>query len=453
MPACPRPAARSWSARLGALLVASLLCGCALTRQAPPLVDAAEFPLLDTSAAAAADERFVDEGHFAQADWTQIEQATQALAQRNVGSFEGEPSGWLRRQVVIHHRSYTHPRETRGAVVLVPGFTEGLTIYQELAHDLVRNGYSVYIHDHRGQGFSSRLLHGEDQADKGHIDQFDHLVADFESHLAHVQAQRAAEGRSAAPLYVLAHSMGGAVVSLHLARRGAATPLRAAALITPMHEPRIANTGMGEGLNQAARRWCDNFSARLPFQLPWLSARRVQGQPFDAARAAFEASARPQDNELSHSVPRLLRRWAARAGRCAPGTPEAPHCGHGDAKVEGPTLRWVAQACAGAREARGPGAQATAVPVLLLSGGQDTVVDNAAQRTYCAQVNAGRAGRCTGLLLPGARHGLLAEVDSQRRPALARVLAHFDAALPGARGAASAVAVPGTAEAAAARPR
>ncbi len=428
---------------LAAGALAGGLSGCASTGDAIGSAPAAEFALLDVDAPSPAGARFSDEARFAQADWTQVEQATRLLARRDVGSFEGEPSGWVRRRVVIHHRSYTLAQESRGAVLLVPGFTEGLTIYQEVVHDLVRSGYSVYIHDHRGQGFSTRLLPGEGGADKGHIDQFDHLVADFERYLAHVQLQRAAEGRAAAPLYVLAHSMGGAVVSLHLARRGTDTPLRAAALVTPMHEPRIAAPGLGEGLERAARRWCDDYSVRLPFQLPWLSTQRVQGRPFDAARAAFEASAAPQDNELSHSVPRMLRRWAARAGQCAPGTAEAPHCGHGDAKVEGPTLRWVAQACAGAREARGPAARATAVPVLLLSGGQDTVVDNAAQRSYCAQVNLGQAGRCTGLQLPGARHGLLAEVDSLRQPALARVVAHFDAAagqvvLPGAAAAVSA---------------
>lgn len=433
----------SW--RVG--LLAALVLGasaCSVAPLKPPQSAPAEFPRLDESSAGpAAAGRFVDEARFQGADWTQVEQATRTWARRDVDSFEGEPSGWLRRKVVIHQRSYTHPQESRGGVVLVPGFTEGLTIYQEVVHDLVRNGYSVYIHDHRGQGFSTRLLQGPGEADKGHVDQFDHLVTDFERHLALVQARRAAEGRSAAPLFALAHSMGGAVLSLHLARRGPATPLAAVALVTPMHEPTIADTGLSPGLDRAARRWCDDFSVRLPFQLPWLSTLRVQGRPFDAARAAFEASTEPLRNDQTHSVPRLQRRWADRAGRCGLTTEEAPHCGHTDAKVEGPTLRWVAQACAGAREARGPAARHTAVPVLLLSGGQDTVVDGAAQRAYCAQVNLGAAGRCTGLLLPESRHGLLVEVDRLRQPALARVLAHFDAARPaGSVPAASAAATP-----------
>lgn len=408
--------------------------------RAGELAPAPAWPELQVSPAQAQAFTLSDEARFAHTDWQGIEQATQQLAERRLGSFAGEPTGWTARAVRIHYRFYEHRNEQRGAVIVVPGFTEGLSMYQEVIHDLVRHGFSVYIHDHRGQGFSSRLLEGDDQADKGHVDRFDRLVSDFEHFTALVQQARAADPLKARrPLFLLAHSMGGAVVALHLARRGADTPFAAAALVTPMFEPTVAPRATPAYRPRWAERqlqsWCHSGAFGLPFSLPWLSTKRVRGEGFAADLAAFEALPDPVAAPLTHSVARHRMRWVNRAARC-----DGPDCGHADARVAGPTLQWVDQACAAAQVARGPEAGRIAVPVLVLQGGEDVVVEPQAQREFCANVNrSGSAGvgqgtgqgrgRCTGLRLPEARHGLLLEADRLRQPALARVLNFWDEAV------------------------
>ena len=114
-----------------------------------------------------------------------------------------------------------------------------------------------------------------------------------------------------------------------------------------MHEPRL--DGLGVTVDRLLTRWCDDGGTDLAVQLPLLSTARVRGKGFDAEEAAFMAKTDQQDNDMSNSVPRLLRTWEYRRGRCTD-----VHCAHPDARVAGPTLRWVAQACAGARESRGP---------------------------------------------------------------------------------------------------
>ena len=392
-------------------------------------VAADPWPVLQASPQATAAHPVVDEARFAGQGWAVIEQANGELAQREVGHIEGEPTGWFGRSVRIHHRAYVLPSEAeRGAVVVVGGFTEGLVIYQEVIHDLLRNGWSVYIHDHRNQGFSTRLIEGEDGRDKGHVDRFDRLVGDLDRFIAHVQASRAESLRAARPMVLLAHSMGAAVSALHLARQGGDTPFKAAAFVTPMMEPTVAPASSASWGDRSLRRWCHEGDMPMVFEWPGLSTTRVQGGAFEQEWRRYREMLDRSAHAQTHSVVRHDVRWLNRAARC-----EGEHCGHDDARVAGATLGWVAQACAGAAEARGPGAARIAVPVLVLQGGEDVVVEPAAQQEFCDNVNAGKAantpGRCTGWRLPEARHGLLVEVDRLRRPALVEVLSFWESAI------------------------
>ena len=93
-------------------------------------------------------------------------------------------------------------------VVIVPGFTEGLVIYQEVIHDLLRNRWSVYIHDHRGQGHSAREPAVRDTPDIGHVERFDDFVADLD---AWITGEVLPAGH--ARVFLWAHSMGGAIAA------------------------------------------------------------------------------------------------------------------------------------------------------------------------------------------------------------------------------------------------
>ena len=108
------------------------------------------------------------------------------------GKGTGSPSGAICRPAPTQDRS-RHPHRQR------PG--RELPQYQELAWDLWRQGYSLYLIDHRGQGMSDRMLADKE---KGYVDQFDDYVADLKQFHDEVIAQD-----KPAKLFLLAHSMGG----------------------------------------------------------------------------------------------------------------------------------------------------------------------------------------------------------------------------------------------------
>jgi lysophospholipase len=347
--------------------------------------------------------------------WHEWEARIRQMADVRVGSSAGVPVGGPGGQAVrLHWRAYQHRQETRGAVIISVGFTEGLTLYQEVIHDLVANGYSVYVQDHRGQGFSTRLTGGT----VGHVNRFEYLVDDLQAYIESVARER---GPRAKPLYGLAHSMGGAVLAGVLERQGAASPLTAVALFTPMFEPATVPPGSRGLLESALQGWCHRgaLDVRLP---AFMATRHAGGESFESERDAFLSSPNPERNSMTHSVPRLVQRWRAREAQCDAGE----HCGNGDARVAGPTLQWAMQACHASAQARGADAGRVARPVLLFNGGQDTIVLGAAQSEFCRQVNMNRPGACTGWTLPGSRHGLLVETDEWRQLALGRMLAFFE---------------------------
>ena len=62
------------------------------------------------------------------------------------------------------------------AILIVNGRVESYLKYQELAWDLWRQGYSLYLIDHRGQGLSGRMLA---DLEKGYVADFDDYVLDL----------------------------------------------------------------------------------------------------------------------------------------------------------------------------------------------------------------------------------------------------------------------------------
>lgn len=111
--------------------------------------------------------------------------------------------------VDIAYAYVLHP-QALGAVVISSGRIESLIKYKELVYDFYQNGYSVFIHDHRGQGLSGRML---DNPQIGYVASFSDYVADFKQFVDEVVIKKTHHKPE-----LLCHSMGGAIGALMVLR-------------------------------------------------------------------------------------------------------------------------------------------------------------------------------------------------------------------------------------------
>jgi acylglycerol lipase len=101
----------------------------------------------------------------------------------------------------LFEQSWLPERDPAASVVVVHGINEHGGRYARLAEDLNHRGYAAYTVDLRG--------HGRSQGDRALILAFDEYLSDVEALLERVAARQPGK-----PIFLLGHSMGGAIVAL-----------------------------------------------------------------------------------------------------------------------------------------------------------------------------------------------------------------------------------------------
>ena len=258
----------------------------------------------------------------------------------------------------------------RGSIVLVQGRAEFIEKYaMEVAVELRDRGFAVYALDIRGQGLSARML---PDPDKGHIDDFATYVADLKAFLETVVVPEAPQ-----PLLLLSHSTGGNIALRFLGDEGCEF-FAAAAFCSPM-----------TGLPNA---WFARSVLAVTGLLPSLDTRYAPTTgPYDLRKHPFAG------NDVTHDERRydFTAQWFAADPRLILG---------------GPTIGWVRQAYRSFDTIDAPGyLERVTLPVLIVSAGEDKVVDTATHRTAAARI-----ARATHAVVEGARHEILMETDGLR---------------------------------------
>lgn len=107
----------------------------------------------------------------------------------------------------IYYEKYKVKIE-KGKIVIAHGFTECIEKYTEIIYYFVKEGYSVFIMEHRGHGRSGKL--GKSHETQVNVEDFNFYIKDFKKFIDKIVN----ENRNS--LYLFCHSMGGAIGTMFL---------------------------------------------------------------------------------------------------------------------------------------------------------------------------------------------------------------------------------------------
>ncbi|USD37457.1 alpha/beta fold hydrolase [Ferrimonas sp. SCSIO 43195] len=266
---------------------------------------------------------------------------------------------------------YAHlPRKAaRGAIVVASGRSEGYLKYDGLAEELHQAGFEVFIWDHRGQGLSDRL---SDNRFLGHVQRFNDYVEDMHTFLTEVVQPTKPD-----KLYLVGHSMGGAIGTLYLLRHPEV--FDAAVFSAPMY-----------GIRLPAPRWA--LEPVLSMLARW---NRWQGQPAyipggtDYQPVPFEDNDLTQDAERYQAFQSLYQ--------------QVPQL-----QLGSPSNQWMVESFTAMDQIQEQAHRLT-TPTLVMQAREDAIVDNDVMERVVA-----RGQSMTLMPLAGARHELLVEIPAIR---------------------------------------
>lgn len=262
------------------------------------------------------------------------------------------------------------------SLVIVPGRTEPALKYAELIYDLRNSGFNIFIMDHQGQGESSRLL---PDTHKGHVLNFSNYVKDLDLFISTVVT-------TTKPVYLIAHSMGGAISTRYMnAHPGA---IQKAALVAPMFE---MNT------NPYSELVATLYAKFLVMTRKGANYAPGYG-PYKPEEDTFEK------NVYTHSVERF-------------DVTKHIFVTYPDLVVNGPTAKWVHESL---RATKSIHRLSVKTPVLMFQAGIDKIVKPARQEAFC------KTHECELIHIPDAFHEILMEKDVIRDEVISEIRSFFE---------------------------
>ncbi|HHF6266773.1 TPA: alpha/beta fold hydrolase [Haemophilus influenzae] len=288
--------------------------------------------------------------------------------------FEQFPTQYLsgKRNIKLAYRHLIQPESAvRKLMILVNGRAENMLKWSELAYDFYHQGYDVLLFDHRGQGYSQRII-----PQKGHLDEFRFYTDDMAKII-----EKATALFNYSTQHLLAHSMGALISTYYLANCD--HHINKAVLSSPFY---------GILLKHPIR---DELIITLMNILG-------QGERYVFGKGPYQ-QAHLEYNELTFCKTRM--KWMNRVNRKNPAI-----------NLGGPTFRWV-HLCLNAIKRLPKVIPKIEIPILILQAEKEKIVDNNNLEKLTALFpNA----QCKVVF--NAKHEILFEQDKLRKETIFKML-------------------------------
>ena len=256
----------------------------------------------------------------------------------------------------------------KGNIVICHGFGEFSEKYTELIYYFLKESYSVFIMEHRGNSRSQRL--GKDKS-QINVERFDNYIEDFKKFMDEVVITESYNKK----LLLFAHSMGGGIGSAFMEKYP--EYFKGAVMSSPMYEintgkyPKILAASLSSFLTAVGRG-----NEYLPGQKPYTGNKK------------FPSRSTQSENRCNYQY-KLIR-------------------GNEDYQTGGASAKWYHEALkATKRIVRKNNAGNIKGPVMILQAELDTHVIPEGHYKF-----AKNAGRCTVVIVKGSKHESFYEKDN-----------------------------------------
>lgn len=246
-----------------------------------------------------------------------------------------------------------------GSVVIVHGYTEYYKKYYETAWYFLNEGYSVFMYDQRGHGYSSRIF---ENCQVVHINRFEEYSEDLAEFMDNIVFPNSNTDN----INIYSHSMGGAVSALYLVGN---KKINKTIMSSPMVDP-ITMGVPGKLVKRKALKDCKKYGEATKFQYTHSFSPNVdfaKSSDFSPSRFKYNLDMRIADKNYQTS---------------------------------GGSNRWVYESLCVRKKLMDSASEINS-EVLMFISGKDKVVKIKPQFKY-----AEKLPNCRTIFVPGAKHSL-----------------------------------------------